>query len=42
MSPSRDDIITVVNDVAAHFGSLDIVINNAGISVRVRDRRRRL
>ena len=34
------DIIKVVNDVAAHFGSLDIVINNAGISVRVRDRRR--
>jgi 3-oxoacyl-[acyl-carrier protein] reductase len=30
-----DDIIKVVNDVAAHFGSLDIVINNAGISVRV-------
>ena len=37
-----DDIIKVVNDVAAHFGSLDIVINNAGISMRVRDRRRRL
>jgi 3-oxoacyl-[acyl-carrier protein] reductase len=32
---SRDDITTVVNDVAAHFGGLDIVINNAGISVRV-------
>ena len=30
----RDDIIKVVNDVAAHFGALDIVINNAGISVR--------
>ena len=30
-----DDIIKVVNDVAAHFGALDIVINNAGISVRV-------
>jgi 3-oxoacyl-[acyl-carrier protein] reductase len=30
-----DDIIKVVDDVAAHFGSLDIVINNAGISVRV-------
>ena len=42
MSPNRDDITTVVGDVAAHFGSLDIVINNAGISVRVRDRRRRL
>ena len=31
----RDDITDVVNDVAAHFGGLDIVINNAGISVRV-------
>ena len=31
----RDNITEVVNDVAAHFGSLDIVINNAGISVRV-------
>jgi 3-oxoacyl-[acyl-carrier protein] reductase len=30
-----DDIIKVVDSVAAHFGSLDIVINNAGISVRV-------
>ena len=30
-----DDIIKVVDDVATHFGSLDIVINNAGISVRV-------
>ncbi|WOH65662.1 SDR family NAD(P)-dependent oxidoreductase [Bradyrhizobium sp. BWA-3-5] len=29
------DIVSVVNDVAAHFGSLDIVVNNAGISVRV-------
>jgi 3-oxoacyl-[acyl-carrier protein] reductase len=29
------DIIKVVNDVAAHFGSLDIVINNAGMSVRM-------
>jgi 3-oxoacyl-[acyl-carrier protein] reductase len=29
------DIIKVVDDVAAHFDSLDIVINNAGISVRV-------
>ena len=35
MSPSRDDINTVVGDVAAHFGGLDIIINNAGISVRV-------
>src|ERR1700744_153793 len=25
----------VVNEVAAHFGSLDIIVNNAGISVRV-------
>jgi 3-oxoacyl-[acyl-carrier protein] reductase len=31
---NRDDI-TVVNDIAAHFGSLDMVINNAGISIRV-------
>jgi 3-oxoacyl-[acyl-carrier protein] reductase len=31
----RDDIEAVVNDIAAHFGGLDIVINNAGISVRV-------
>ena len=32
---NRDDINTVVSGVAAHFGGLDIVINNAGISVRV-------
>ncbi len=31
----RNDITTVVNDVAKHFGGLDIVVNNAGISVRV-------
>ena len=31
----RNDITTVVNAVAAHFGGLDIVVNNAGISVRV-------
>src|ERR1700716_1018467 len=31
----RDDIEAVVNDVAAHFGGLDVVVNNAGISVRV-------
>jgi 3-oxoacyl-[acyl-carrier protein] reductase len=31
----REAITHVVNDVAAHFGGLDIVINNAGISVRV-------
>ena len=28
----RDNITNVVNDVAAHFGPLDIVINNAGVS----------
>jgi 3-oxoacyl-[acyl-carrier protein] reductase len=32
---NRDSITAVVNDVAAYFGRLDIVINNAGISVRV-------
>jgi 3-oxoacyl-[acyl-carrier protein] reductase len=32
---SRDDINAVVNRIAAHFGGLDIVVNNAGISVRV-------
>lgn len=32
---SRDDIVTVVGGVAAHFDGLDIVVNNAGISVRV-------
>jgi len=32
---SPDDIRAVVDDVAAHFGGLDIVINNAGISVRL-------
>ena len=31
----REAITNVVNDVAAHFGGLDILINNAGISVRV-------
>ncbi len=31
----RNEIDTVVSDVAAHFGALDIVVNNAGISVRV-------
>jgi 3-oxoacyl-[acyl-carrier protein] reductase len=29
------DITKVVGDVARHFGSLDIVINNAGMSVRM-------
>ena len=33
---NRDDIIIPSsNDVAAHFGGLDIIVNNAGISVRV-------
>jgi 3-oxoacyl-[acyl-carrier protein] reductase len=32
---SLDAINTVVGEVAAHFGGLDIIINNAGISVRV-------
>jgi 3-oxoacyl-[acyl-carrier protein] reductase len=32
---NRDDINAVVNDIAAQFGGLDIVVNNAGISVRV-------
>ena len=31
----RNDITDVVDDIARHFGGLDIVINNAGISVRV-------
>jgi 3-oxoacyl-[acyl-carrier protein] reductase len=31
----HDDIIKVVNDIAAHFGGLDIIVNNAGISVHV-------
>jgi 3-oxoacyl-[acyl-carrier protein] reductase len=31
----REQIVSVVNEVAAQFSSLDIVINNAGISVRV-------
>ena len=32
---NRDDIDAVVKAAAAHFGGVDIVINNAGISVRV-------
>jgi 3-oxoacyl-[acyl-carrier protein] reductase len=32
---SRDDINAVVHGIAGHFGGLDIVVNNAGISVRV-------
>jgi 3-oxoacyl-[acyl-carrier protein] reductase len=31
----RDEIKAVVVDIATHFGGLDIVVNNAGISVRV-------
>jgi 3-oxoacyl-[acyl-carrier protein] reductase len=30
---NRDSIDTVVNEIARHFGGLDIVVNNAGISV---------
>ncbi len=37
-----DEIIKVVNEVAQQFGSLDIIINNAGLSLRASDRRRRL
>jgi len=32
---SRENINSVVNEIAAHFGGLDIVVNNAGISVRI-------
>jgi 3-oxoacyl-[acyl-carrier protein] reductase len=32
---NRDLIKVVVDDIAEHFGGLDIIINNAGISVRV-------
>ncbi|MBI5262492.1 MAG: SDR family oxidoreductase [Bradyrhizobium sp.] len=32
---NRDEIRSVVDGVAAHFGGLDIVINNAGISVKI-------
>jgi 3-oxoacyl-[acyl-carrier protein] reductase len=32
---SRDDINAVISGIAGHFGGLDIVVNNAGISVRV-------
>jgi 3-oxoacyl-[acyl-carrier protein] reductase len=31
---NRDDIDAVVGEISAHFGGLDVVINNAGISVR--------
>jgi 3-oxoacyl-[acyl-carrier protein] reductase len=30
---NRDNINVVVDEIAAHFGGLDIVVNNAGISV---------
>src|SRR5258708_33835708 len=29
----RDQITAVVSDAAAHFGGLDIIVNNAGMSV---------
>ena len=32
---NRDDVNAVVNEISAHFGGLDIVVNNAGISVRM-------
>ena len=32
---NRDDITAVINDIARHFGGLDIIVNNAGISLRV-------
>jgi 3-oxoacyl-[acyl-carrier protein] reductase len=32
---SGDDVRTVVDEIATHFGGLDIVVNNAGISLRV-------
>src|SRR6202048_1735312 len=32
---NSDNITTVVNDVAAHFGGLDIVVNNGGSPVRL-------
>src|SRR4249919_3342263 len=31
---NRDAITRVVGDIAAHFGGLDIIVNNAGIPVR--------
>src|ERR1700704_1484762 len=37
---NRDDINAIINDIAAHFGGLDIVVNNAGISVRTATMRR--
>jgi 3-oxoacyl-[acyl-carrier protein] reductase len=32
---NRDDITAVINDIARHFGGLDTIVNNAGISLRV-------
>ncbi|MFL6816846.1 MAG: SDR family NAD(P)-dependent oxidoreductase [Bradyrhizobium sp.] len=32
---TRDDISRVIDEVASHFGGLDIIVNNAGISVRI-------
>ena len=32
---NRDNIASVVEEIAKHFGGLDIIVNNAGISVRV-------
>ena len=32
---NRDNIASVVKEIAKHFGGLDIIVNNAGISVRV-------
>src|SRR3979409_822197 len=32
---SPNEIHAVVDDIAAHFGGLDIVVNNAGVSVRL-------
>jgi 3-oxoacyl-[acyl-carrier protein] reductase len=31
----REQIDAVIPDIAAHFGGLDIIVNNAGMSVRV-------
>jgi 3-oxoacyl-[acyl-carrier protein] reductase len=33
---NRADIDRVINEVAAHFGAIDILINNAGISIPVK------
>jgi 3-oxoacyl-[acyl-carrier protein] reductase len=31
----RDAIAAVVSEIAGHFGALDVIVNNAGISVRI-------